>query len=336
MWRGPDQPRAIRGRHLDDCPNIALEGSGVRSGGLTGSDGPDACPGCLSCPEPHCQGCGVIHDEHVCPGCLSDARADLGEIVRMCEALPAEAIVKGVDSEAFNLTTPVADVEAFGHRVLSATLGRIDEGWLEVADDTAHPLWTLGTVELVIREALGFDEPEGRVTVTNAAEFVNTWLASASRAPDLDWRELARELSRCRAHVERVLHDGEQVDQGAPCLTCEKVRLVRVWAGEPMPWEHRDGSKARASEDGWACPKCRQTSTEAQYRFAVAATLLDKAEHLTAAQLEEGHGVKATRLRKWVERGQIKPVGKNRSGHALYVREDVLALRDGDTLEVAK
>lgn len=261
---------------------------------------------------------------------MADVRTDLREIVRMADTLPAEVVHKGIDSEAFALIGPVADPEAFEHRIMSAAMGRIDAGWLEYADGETHPLWVLGRSELLIRDLLDIDEPEGRVTVAESAAWLDGRLSTIAALEDHDWREFARDLGRCRAHMEVVLHDGEQVDQGAPCLSCGDVRLVRVWEGDEMPWEYRDGSKPHANSDGWACPKCHQSSTEAQYRFAVAATLLQKSEKLTAAQLEEGHGVKASTIRKWVERERIKAIGKDRQGRSLYSREEVIALRDAD------
>jgi hypothetical protein len=68
-------------------------------------------------------------------------------------------------------------------------------------------------------------------------------------------------------HLERVLHDGEQVDEGVPCLKCHRP-LTRVWA-------------YGGGEDGWECKHCRERSTEAQYRFAVKADYIAAAEWLT-------------------------------------------------------
>lgn len=288
LWNGTRGPRTLAGRHLEDCAG--------------------ECSGCQPCTEPHCQGCGIVHDEHVCPGCLADARSDLREIVRMCEGLPAEAEAKGVDSEAAVLFGPVADPEAFEHRTMSATCGRIDAGWLNVADEVLHPLWVLGWTEMIMRDVLGFAPGDQRVTVPSAAQFVDTWLASASRCDDLDWSQLRRELANCRSYIERVLHDGEQIDEGAPCMRCQR-RLVRVWRDS----EHTDG---------WRCTRCREDVSEAQYRLAVAQLHRESATWLTDRDIELRTGVKSATVRSWARGGHVAK--KTDAGRTLYEVEGVL------------
>lgn len=67
---------------------------------------------------------------------MAEVRENLGEIRRMCLALPTEAIMRGVDSESFNLLGPVSDPEARGHLEASVRAGRVPPEYL---DD-----WTLG------------------------------------------------------------------------------------------------------------------------------------------------------------------------------------------------
>lgn len=287
IYAGPERPRTLRDRHDDGCEL-------------------DGCKGCQPCPWPHCRRCGREHAEHTCPGCLADARADLAEIVRLCAALPAEAVVKGVDSEAMNLLGPAADPEAVGHMRASATVGRIPADWLEVADDERHPLAVLGWWSMVYVEAFEHAEPE-RITVASAGSYLDRNLAWIGAEPDVPFEDFARDLAACRSHLERVLHDGEQVETGAPCMTCRvPLRLVRT-----------------EGEDRWTCPRCRQSSTDTQYRYAVMHLHRENADWLTDRELEIRTGVKATTVRSWGREGG--PVRRRRdSGRTVYAVEDVL------------
>lgn len=314
-YNGLDRPRLIRNRHSDDCAD-------------------DTCRGCLECTESHCLVCGIEHLVGVCPGCVGDAREDLAEIIRMCDDLPAEVVERGVDSDAFDLAGPVADVEAYGHRTMSALMGRTDASWLSTADDLAHPLWALGTAELRGREALGLPEPDGRVTVKAAGAWLDGRLSILAACSDHDWDEMRRDLSACRRYMERVLHDGEQVETGAPCMACH-LRLLRVWRGGELPWEHRDGSHPIASEDGWACRRCREWHTEDRYRLAVAQEAHEQrvaawreADRLTAPQMEAAHGIKPGALTGWASKGLVTKHGLDAEGRMLYDVADVKRVAD--------
>lgn len=271
-YAGSDQPRFIRGRHDEDCAG-------------------ETCVGCQPCTESHCRVCGVIHAEHSCPTCLADTRDTLAEIRRMCAALPTEVIHRGVESEAMNLLGPVADPEQTGHVSASVKVGRLPVDWLEAADNDHHPLLVLGTWAEAYIEAFDHDEP-ARITVEGAASYLDRNLGYMSAEVDIPFEDFARDLRSCRVHIERVLHDGEQVEQGAPCLSCEDVRL-RLIRGE--------------RDDRWWCPRCKQTSSDDQYRFAVKAELIRKADWLTDADMatRTDGKVKPGTVRKWAERGLV-------------------------------
>jgi hypothetical protein len=68
-YMASDQPRVLPGRHRDDCEV-------------------ETCAGCLPCPMDHCRVCGVEHSVGACAGCVGEVRENLGELVRMCAALP--------------------------------------------------------------------------------------------------------------------------------------------------------------------------------------------------------------------------------------------------------
>lgn len=312
-------PRVLKGRHGDECPG-------------------DECRGCQPCPERHCQVCGVSHvtvdgrgSDETCAGCLSETRDDLGAIVELSGHTLAEAVHKGVDSEAAMLAGRAIDtpegIEAWNHRAMSAAMGRIPE--LDVTDER-HPLWVLGTWEMLIREHL--DQPsEARITVWRAADYLGGHLTRLAHDPEFAFDELARDLRRCRGHLEVVLHDGEQVEHGAPCLKCETVRLHRIYRGRELPWSSKDEPR-HAMEDGWACPRCRGWSNPDQYRLAVTNEHRERANWLTDADMEARTRVPAATVRSWARStgdGSKPRVRKRRdSERTVYSVEDVIRERD--------
>lgn len=281
-------PRILPGRHLDEC----------------GGD----CTGCQPCTEPHCRVCARTHTEHACPECVGATRDDLHTILAMYGNLPAEVVHRGINGEAMTLLGPAANPEAWGHHQASAEAGRIPWDELEAGSDH-HPATALGTWAMVYRDAFEHDEPTARVTVVSEGDYLDRNLTEASTWPHVPFEDFVHDLRRCRAHMESVLHDGEQRDTGAPCMTCG-VPLERVWGkGEKL--------------DGWRCPKCRQSSTEDQYRFAVAHLHREEATHLTAADMEIRTGVKSGTVKVWAHRGMIER--RADSGRTVYSVADVMA-----------
>lgn len=55
----------------------------------------------------------------------------------------------------------------------------------------------------------------------------------------------------------------------------------------------------RGDDDHWHCRTCHRTATEAEYRFAVGTAYRAHAPHLTAADMFERTGVKASVVRVW-------------------------------------
>lgn len=315
-----DQPRVLKGKHTEECP---------------GGD----CGGCQPCTEPHCRVCAREHSEGTCTDCVGAAREDLHEIARLCAGLRSEARWAGVESEAMNLLGPAANPEAWGHVTTSVNVGRLPAdylGWCDRckvpwpceqhADGELHPLFVLTTWDMVWRDALEHDEPSETATIAGAVFYLDlqmTYMAGYEHAP---FEDFARDLRRCVAHLERVLHDGEQIDRGVPCMgkrgddDCGEP-LRRVWEGWTMPWSQTE----RAREDGWACPRCRRWHTEDQYRFAVQHLHRAEAEWLTDRDMQERTGVKATTIRSWGR--EDGPVRRRRdSERTVYSVEDVLSV----------
>lgn len=302
-YAGHDQPRVLRDRHGDEC-----------EGG--------ACRGCQPCTEPHCRVCGLTHTEGACAECVASTREDLHTIGAMCDALPVEVIHRGVESEAMTLLGPAADPEAWGHVSASVKIGRLPEDYISEADGELHPLFALGTWDMCWRAELEHDEPAGRLELVDAVDYLDqqmTYMAGYEHAP---FEDFARDLRRCRAHLEMTLHDGEQRETGAPCMQCD-VPLRKCWAGREMPWSTSERT-ALAASDGWACPRCRLWHTEDQYRFAVKHLHRAEAEWLTDRDMELRTNIKAGTVRSWA-REETALVRKRRdSGRTLYSVDDVM------------
>lgn len=271
-----DQPRAIKSRHADDCPERAWHAP------LAWAD----CQGCDPCPLRHCGTCGHRHvDRLTCPTCVGEAREHLAFIRASDDSLLTEATHKGVDSEAADLHGAAARPEAWRQRRR--------HGFTPHADDVVgetHPLWVLGTWDLLIAEHYGHRRT-GRLTIDSAAGYLASNLSDLAQDDDFAFEDLARDLRICASHLEAVLHDGEQVDTGAPCMTCG-APLERTWG-------------LLAAADGWRCPRCRTESTESQYRFAVMHLHREEAEWLTDRDMELRTGVKAGTVREWARRGHV-------------------------------
>ena len=310
-WNGSDRPRTVTGRHGDDCQR-------------------DECPGCQPCHQPHCRVCGVAHAAGTCAECMAETRDALHDIARKSGALPEEVENRGINGEAMMLLGPVADIEARQHVEASYLAGRLPEGWIVAAHGKGcpllvneacvgcaggetHPVTVLLTWQMVWRDALDHDEA-GDNELATAVDYIDRTMTYMGGYEHVPFEDFARDLRRCVAHLEAVLHDGEQRDRGAPCMTCN-VPLERVWGKDDR-------------HDGWKCPRCKQTSTEDQYRFAVAHLHREEATHLTDRDMEIRTGVKAGTVRVWARRGQVER--RLDAGRVLYAVADVEARVHGE------
>lgn len=206
------------------------------------------------------------------------------------------------------LIGPAVDPEQLGHVQASIAAGRIPADYLDHADHELHPLFVLGTWDMVWRDALEHDETAEVLTVTLAIDYLDRQLSYMAGFEHVPFEDFAGDLRRCLAHLEAVLHDGEQRDTGAPCMTCGRA-LERTWG-------------TTEADDGWACPRCRQTSTEAQYRFAVMHLHREEAEWLTDKDMQIRTGVRAGTVREWARRGLVEK--RRDSGRTVYRVADVL------------
>jgi hypothetical protein len=181
------------------------------------------CRGCRTCPEPnHCtakRNCTwhTAEGELTCGRCIAAARTDLRWIATLAPLLLTAATSDGVDSEAANLAGPATDSEAWSWRRIAnaRTTGEpISDG-----TDEHHPLLTLSTWEFMLREDYG-QPSDAPATVATCAAYLDRTLHRVAHDPEQDFPLLARELRKCRQHLEAVLHNDDRPERGVPCPDC--------------------------------------------------------------------------------------------------------------------
>lgn len=211
--------------------------------------------------------------ELTCARCLGRTRTDIRQIVERAALTLDEAQAVGVDSEAANLAGPAADYRVFSAR------RRIDKRWIEdhlpernqlramvnliADDDEHHPYSVLTRWEFMLREDYG-QPRETPTSITAAADYLTRVLSKVAQDDEQDFPLMAREIRKCRTHMENVLRDSQSPERGAPCPDCKAdevfVRLVREYAH----WcEDPDCERIHhATEDGdqWVCPRDRSHS----------------------------------------------------------------------------
>lgn len=218
------------------------------------------------CPHPHCRVCGYRHtndDQPTCPTCVGNTRDNITTIENLYDRLPDETIHRGINSEAANLEGPNADPEAWSWHKISARQGHITHPTLTEDDDILGPLWILGTWTMLVRELL--DQPTVlKVTVANAGKYLRARLTDLAQNPDLAYEELAKDIRKCRAHLEAILHAQPMGDRaGVGCFDC----------GDDLERKLTD----TGFEDVRTCRGCRRRYTIAEYNVALRAAIENEA-----------------------------------------------------------
>lgn len=253
---------------------------------------------------------------------------DLSSVDTLSHALRVEAWHRYADSEipggdALVMIGPVATMTTWSFQIDAAEARYFDglADWLAVEDrdsDPIPPLLMLAGWEDIVRAERG-TPTDLRATIPRAIAYFRDavdWMLGDvdGRANFLPVTEFARELGQLKSRLEAVLHEGDRLDKGAPCMTCSQP-LVKEWGLDEK-------------RDRWHCRTCDQWSTVDQYRLAVKAGARAVAKALTATDMETEYRVSASTLRVWVHRGEVRKRGKNQSGRALYDVGDVLAKRN--------
>jgi hypothetical protein len=288
-YAGSDSPRIVTGRHDYGCED-------------------ETCAGCQPCTEYHCRVCGVAHDEHTCAGCLAEVRENLADITRMCDALPSEAVARGVEGEAFVLLGPVANPEARGHLEASVAAGRVPADYLGELVGENDPLWMAETWAMVYRDAFDHDEPVSAVDLAAELGYLARNLTYAATWPHVPFEDFAKAVRRCVGAMESVLHDSDRGERtNIDCLDC----------GSPL--ERKLGPKG--FDDLATCLGCKRRFTGPEYLLAVKRTYIRNAEWLGDGDMTLRTGVKADTVRSWAR--------SPKDGSEPLVRK---ALQDGRTV----
>lgn len=241
------------------------------------------CKGCKVCAEPkHCtarKNCSwhIAEGELTCGRCITAVRSDLRWIEALGSLMLTAAMGDGVNSEAANLAGPSADYATFSARRTIAKrwiFEHLPESRWEGAftayiadDDEHHPHAVTTRWWQMLAEDYSNDLPE-RVTLAGAVAYLDRTMHRIAHDDGQDFPLLARELKKCRQHLESVLHNDTKPERGAPCPACHDAgrekppRLTRVYAER---WEAEDDSR-----DKWTCPRDKGHSwSESDYRLRV-------------------------------------------------------------------
>ena len=106
-----DKPRAIKGKHADDCPARPTYDTKGRLQAV------DPCDGCEPCGERHCGVCGWRHvDQLTCARCVGEVRESITAIQTLTARALYDALAKGVQSTAAAIIGPAAAVDRWQRR----------------------------------------------------------------------------------------------------------------------------------------------------------------------------------------------------------------------------
>lgn len=196
--------------------------------------------------------------------------------------------------------------------------------WLEYTDDERHPLWVIGTWDMLVTEHLGHHRTN-RVTIESAARYLATNLTDLARDEGFAFDELAREVADCVDHVENVMAVAIRHQRGAPCPVCHASGRK----AKPLVREYAE-DQADDSLDLWVCPspECAQTWTIEEYDRYVEREHQDRATALTARQMASQYRVSEGSVRGWASRGDVRRRGRDAQGLTLYDVADTLVMRD--------
>lgn len=280
-----------------------------------------ASEGARPCPRAHCGMRGRCANHvntevgHItCPSCIGRVRKQLRRIeVLYSLDLEAEVTEDGVDSEAMSLLGVAAVPGAVDNRRGVCDYPKRVE---------LHPYTVLAGWDLALREEYG-PPTELAITVPRAVDYLTKLLAGAFPHGD-QFEEFAREIAKCHAHLEEVVHLAMRPEEGAPCPEC----------AEPSPRlrkRYADHDKTGAS-DTWHCPHVPEHWwTDRDYRLRLQADYLDHADALTVDQLADRYSVPASTIRRWAattntHRGgewvtlppKLKTAGRDAQGRKLY------------------
>lgn len=340
-----------------------------RDCGTAGCEGCEPCRR-DHCLMPRCSRHLRDHEPYVCDHCVGEVRTKLARIRDLCTLAPVALSEGGTESRVAVLVGPVPERSTHDARRAWALRGGLcrcpncpdlrpePEGpwcedwktcahyacrrrtgratcpdllaWLDQADDERHPLWVLGSWDMLVAEHFGHTRTM-RVTVDSAAAYLGANLTDLARHEDFAFDELAREIDDCATHVEDVLSVGTYVQRGAPCPACRDAGRK----AKPLERQYHEG--VTDDRDEWTCPICDATFTLDEYSKRVYVDYLGEADRLTAQQMLAQYRVPEGTLRRWANgwtdsRGRwhepiVRKRGYDGQRRQLYDVSDVQAAR---------
>jgi len=228
-------------------------------------------------------------------------------------------VLEGVPGgELMYLAAPVADLRYHSARFVIALHRGQDHVADEIDTDGEHPWLTLAWWEDKWR-ALRSDNTDATLVLGDVGYLDEALTWAADNEPHFP--EFAKGLRQQVTRVEDALLEGERPDVGARCLRCDGHQIKKFGAIE--------------AKDHWHCPRCKRDSSPAQYTLSEMEERRNRADRLTAGDMEIRFGVKRGTLWKWVSDGDVRQRGLNGNGHKMYDVADVqrrlgLAVRDVD------
>jgi hypothetical protein len=309
-----------------------------------------------------------------CAKCVGNVRTHLKRIEGLCRLAPLAATEAGTGSAAMVLASPVPEHSTHAARRTWAYKGGLcrcvhcpdDQpalpgpvckksltcvhhvcrkatwrptcpglvDWLEYADDERHPLWVLGSWDMLITEHLEHDRTD-RVTIASAVKYLDANLTYLAQDRDFAFDELAREIRGCTEHVEQVMCVADYQQRGAPCPACRA-------AGRPAKSLERQYAPGQEDDthDEWKCPTkaCGKNYEPDEYGRTVYVDYLSNADRLTAAQMLAQYRVAEGTLRRWANgwtdrygiwhEPTVRKHGYDGERRQLYNVADTLQMRD--------
>lgn len=251
---------------------------------------------------------------------LARVARDLTAVLDLHEALRDQAIARASAAEipgggAMYALGSVANLEAWEH--LHQTDERLGRAYTSAEDEDPEEAWSPYQLLEFWSEAwrrereAEWGEREMRHSVHTEAMFLRTSLEWAW-SNELHFDDFAADMARARRKLEDILHAGERVERGAPCMydECDGVRLVRKLVPDRGP----EGEKVWRLSD-WHCPSCKRSWDEDSYaRMITAAHELTKFEDIDGERwCSIDYAARQTRrpestLRSWLHRGHLAEV----------------------------
>lgn len=328
------QPRVVRDRHLDTCANAHCGGCrpcperhcrdcGDEHVTVNGIGTDETCAACIKAVRDDLHLIGAyaarLLGEAIVRGINSQAMVLDGPVARATTyALRVNRILDG-SACTLGRACPVHGArthgptchgyhrgDGCGHRSCARINAPCPDllAFNATNRDEPHPTWVVGTWEMKIRDHLG-QPGQDAPTLTEARVYIDAHLTRLAHDQTFPFNELGSDLKHCREHLETVLHDGEQIEQGAPCNRCKRP-VLRITSD--------------TGQVTYRCDHCHRDLTEHEYRLAVRADHIANADRLNTTDMAERTGIDESTLRRWVSRRTTQRTGEDPVTHPPLLR----------------